>query len=79
MNFILTTIFLFLFTLFLYGYFSYHNKKKFLPHCDVIYILNDDITDNSAPDFHQARSNELYNLNLKKENRIEQNEDVFWE
>ena len=79
MKFILTTLFLMLFTLFLYGYFSYHNKKKHLPHCNIIYILNEDITDNSAPDFHQARSNELYNLNKKKEDRIEQEEDIFWE
>ena len=62
MQFILTFIFIIIFTLFLYGYFSYYNIKKHLPTCNVIYILNEDIKDNGHPDFHDTRNNELHNL-----------------
>ena len=46
MQFILTTLFIMLLAMFLYGYFSYFNVKKHLPKCDVIYILDDGIDDN---------------------------------
>ena len=70
MQFILTTLFIMLLAMFLYGYFSYYNVKKHLPKCDVIYILDDGIDDNSDPDFHIAHSNELANIDHKKAARI---------
>ena len=70
MKFVLTFVFLFLLFTFLYGYFSYYNVKKHLPKCDVIYILDDGIDDNSDPDFHIAHSNELANVDHKKAARI---------
>ena len=66
MQFILTTLFIMLLAMFLYGYFSYFNMKKHLPKCDVIYILDDGIDDNSDPDFHKAHSNELADIENKK-------------
>ena len=66
MKFILTFIFLVLLVIFLYGFFTYYNKKKLLPNCNVIYILDDEIDDSPDPDFFKARSNELYNLDIKK-------------
>jgi len=62
MEFIITFFFIFLFIIFLYGYFSFYNKKKHLPSCNVIYILNEDMDDHNKPDFHEGRSKELYNL-----------------
>ncbi len=79
MQFILTFVFLSLFILFLYGFFTYYNKKKHLPYCDIIYILDDGIKDDHKPDFDQAKSNYLYNLSLKKEHRLKQGLDIFWE
>ena len=71
MQFILTFIFLSLFVIFLYGYFIYYNKKKHLPYCDIIYILDDEIKDNHKPDFYKAKSNELYNLSIKEEHSLQ--------
>tara|TARA_Y100000389_G_scaffold197413_1_gene231970 strand:- start:2508 stop:2747 length:240 start_codon:yes stop_codon:yes gene_type:complete len=79
MQFILTFIFLSLLTIFLYGFFTYYNKKKHLSNCNVIYILDDGFDDSSSPDFFKARSNELYNLDIKRENRLNKNLDIFWE
>ena len=69
MQFILTFIFLVLLVIFLYGFFTYYNKKKHLPYCDIIYILDDEIKDDHRPDFYKAKSNELYNLSIKKDHR----------
>ena len=77
MQFILTFIFLSLLVIFLYGFFTYYNKKNLLPNCNVIYILHDGIDDSPDPDFFKARSNELYNLDIKKENRLKKNMDIF--
>ena len=65
MEFILTTIFILLLTMFLYGYFSYFNVKKHLPKCDVIYILHDGFDDNPDPDFYHGNSDNLYKIKQK--------------
>ena len=69
MQFVFTFIFILLFAMFLYGYFSFYNIKKQLPKCNVIYILDDGMGDSSHPDFHQSRSNELSNLEHKNRNK----------
>ena len=69
MQFVFTFIFILLFAMFLYGYFSFYNIKKHLPKCNVIYILDDGMGDSSHPDFHQTRSNELSNLEHKNRNK----------
>ena len=50
-----------------------------MPHCDVIYILNEDMDERGHPDFNDERKNEFYNLDIKKENRNASGLDIFWE
>ena len=65
MEFILTTIFILLLTMFLYGYFSYFNVKKHLPKCDVIYILHDGFDDNLILIFIMVLVSNLYKIKQK--------------
>ena len=60
MQFIFTTIFIILLTMFLYGYFSYFNKH--IPKCNVIYILHDGFEDNPDPDYYHGNSENLFKL-----------------
>tara|TARA_B110000046_G_scaffold157693_1_gene169192 strand:- start:144 stop:311 length:168 start_codon:yes stop_codon:yes gene_type:complete len=50
-----------------------------MPHCDVIYILNEGMDESGHPDFNDGRQNDFYNLEIKKEHRNASGLDIFWE
>jgi len=71
MNPLIIFIFIIILSLYVYGYYTYYYKEKqsHMPHCDVIYILNEDMDERGHPDFNDERKNEFYNLDIKKVNR----------
>ena len=81
MNSLIIFIFIIILSLYVYGYYTYYYKEKqsHMPHCDVIYILNEDMDESGHPDFNDGRQNEFYNLEIKKENRNASGLDIFWE
>ena len=56
--------------MYLYGYYTYYLKeRKKLPKCNVIYILNEGLTDDHKPDFYDAQRRSNRNINQKTEIR----------
>ena len=42
--------------MYLYGYYTYYFKEKQdWPKCNVIYVLNEGLTDDHRPDFNDTR------------------------
>ena len=81
MNPLIIFIFMIILSLYVYGYYTYYYKEKqsHMPHCDIIYILNQGLDEHGHPDFNDERKNEFYNLDIKKANRNASNLDIFWE
>ena len=81
MNPLIIFVFIILLSLYVYGYYTYYYKEKqsHMPHCDIIYILNQGLDERGHPDFNDERKNEFYNLDIKKANRNASGLDIFWE
>ena len=81
MNPLIIFIFIIILSLYVYGYYTYYYKGKqsHMPHCDIIYILNEGMDESGHPDFNDGRQNDFYNLEIKKEHRNASGLDIFWE
>ena len=68
MNSLIIFIFIIILSLYVYGYYIYYYKGKqsHMPHCDIIYILDEGMDDSGHPDSNDEGKNKFYNLNKNK-------------
>ena len=77
MNPVITFFFILILAMYLYGYYMYYmkGKNKYIPKCNVIYVLDDGLTDDHRPDFTRSSQESNYLLQEKENIKIKDVKD----